>query len=179
MTYTSTDSSDQTEVKSWTLFLTIPNMSTTRYMKREKGNTLQHRVWENAVAFQWNPPTLLALELLWWMEVSWWARAAGNHWKHEPFQQCCNTVSFWFKHTLTNAKCTHYQILPSAFPRTTGESEQTLQILRVALTPPTLFPNDSLRTLLASPFFLQKYSVVTSVLHSCSFPTKPLRYHCA
>lgn len=27
---------------------------------------------------------------------------------HEPFQQCCNTVSFWFKntHTLTNAKCT-------------------------------------------------------------------------
>lgn len=44
--------------------------------------------------------------------------------KHEPFQQCCNTVSFWFKHThtLTNAKCTHYQILRSAFPRTTGES---------------------------------------------------------
>lgn len=40
------------------------------------------------------------------MEVSWWARLATTE-KHEPFQQCCNTVSFWFKHTHSRMLSVH------------------------------------------------------------------------
>lgn len=61
--------------------------------------------------------------------------------KHEPFQQCCNTVSFWFKNTHT-----HSQMLSVHTTKFCGQLFQELlgkvsmlQILEVALTPPPCF----------------------------------------
>lgn len=161
MTYTPTDSSDQTEV-SHELF--AHNTQHVHYQIHEKIKRKHIRTesGKNAVAFQWNPLTLLALELLGWDGGSWWVQLATTE-KHEPFQQCCNTVSFWFKHTHSRTlSVQHYQILPSAFPRTTGESE----CCRPSGCPdtPTLFPNDPVHILsiVSIPSPLQTCGVVTS-----------------
>lgn len=110
------------------------------------------------------------------MEVSLMEYSRWPLKKHEPFQQCCNTVSFWFKntHTLTNAKCTHYQILRSALPRTTGESFNAASPQGCPNTP-TLFPDDSFHVLFWSlaMFLVCRGAVQSQVLHSCSFQTKP------
>lgn len=62
--------------------------------------------------------------------------------KHEPFQQCCNTVSFWFKNThtltLTNAKCT-LPISVVGFSKNYWGKVSVLPILEVTLTPPPCF----------------------------------------
>lgn len=84
-----------------------------------------------------------------------------------PFNNVATLLVFGLKthtHTLTNAKCTYYQILRSAFPRTTGESFTAVNPRGCPHTP-TLFPNDSfhiLFLLLGNVPFLHRCSVVPS-----------------
>lgn len=92
--------------------------------------------------------------------------------KHEPFQQCCNTVSFWFKHTHSRTLSVHttkggLQLFQELLGKVNAADPQGCP------NTPALFPYDSLHILsvVSIPFLLQKYSVV---LHSCSIPTKPV-----
>lgn len=143
MTYTPTDSSDQTEV-SHELF--AHNTQHVHYQIHEKIKRKHIRTesGENAVAFQWNQLTLLALELLDEMEgvdeCSWQPLKNTS-----PFNNVATLLVFGLNTHTHELSVQHYQILPSAFPRTTGESE----CCRPSGCPdtPTLFPNDPVHIL--------------------------------
>lgn len=75
-----------------------------RWEKKE--HTLRQSIWLKCCSF--NKAHSPYFRAPWWNGGEFDGVQLMTTEKHEPFQQCCNTVSFWFKHThtLTNAKCT-------------------------------------------------------------------------
>lgn len=138
MTYTSTDSSDQTEVKSWTLSYNTQHVHYQTHEKRKRRRTAGQSLGKLLLQL-WDPPTLLALELLGWGGGEGGAQRATTG-KHEPFQQWCNTVSFWFQHRhsrMLSVHTTKFCLQP--FQELLGKVKEAADP-RVALTPrPTAF----------------------------------------
>lgn len=111
--------------------------------------------------------SLLALEPANEMEVSDGVRLATTE-KHEPFQQCCNTVSFWFKNTYTHSQMLSVhttKFCRRLFQELLGKVS-LLQILEVALTPPPCFrmTRFTFCFITGSVPFLQRCGVVS---HKC------------